>query len=207
LIDWEWINCLSDIFSLARYRDEWITKPGFGVKSVDKILNAIEEAKTTTLEAFIAALGIPLIGRNVSKELCKHIKSYEEFRAKVDEKFDFSKYDGFGYEKACALWNYDYSEADKIYPLLRIAEAEVSSVEQSCKGVTVCVTGKLKVFKRRDDLKVWIEERGGKVTGSVTGKTNYLINNDIESTSSKNISAKQLNIPIITEQDFMEKFS
>jgi DNA ligase (NAD+) len=204
LIDWGWINCLSDIFSLADHRDEWIKKPSFGAKSVDKILSAIEDSKSTTLEAFITSLGIPLIGRTVAKELCKHIKSYEEFREKVNSKFDFSKYDGFGPEKVDALWNYDYSEADKIYPLLRIAETEVNSAEQSCEGMTICITGKLKQFKNRDALKTWIEERGGKVTGSVTKNTTYLINNDIASTSSKNVSAKQLDIPIVTEQEFME---
>jgi DNA ligase (NAD+) len=206
LISWDWIENISDIFTLVNHKDEWILKPGFGVKSVTNILNSIEAAKNTTLESFISSLGIPLIGRTVAKELCKHINSYEDFREKVDNKFNFSEYDGFAGAKTDAIWNYDYTEADKIYPLLNIAEVTLNSVQHSCDGLTICITGKLQQFKKRDDFKAWIEERGGKVTNSVTSKTNYLINNDINSTTSKNATAKKLNVPIITEEGFIKEF-
>jgi DNA ligase (NAD+) len=104
------------------------------------------------------------------------------------------------------LKNFNYTEADKIYPLLRFAETEVDSVDKVCSGMTICITGKLKVFKKRDDLKAWIEARGGKVTDSVTSKTTYLINNNPDSTTAKNTAAINLEIPIVTEEEFLNEF-
>lgn len=103
LIEWEWVNNISDIMTLINHRAEWIKKPGFGAKSVDKILDAIEDAKYTTLESFISSLGIPLIGRTVSKELVKHIDSYIEFVEMAENHFDFSVYDGFAESKTAAI--------------------------------------------------------------------------------------------------------
>ena len=121
LLDWKWIESLIDIFKLKEHREEWISKPGFGVASVDKILNSIEESKNTTLDAFIASLGIPLIGNTVSKELIKYFKTYDEFRNAVnDDTYHFSTIDGFGPEMDNELKYFDYSEADEIYHLLNI---------------------------------------------------------------------------------------
>jgi DNA ligase (NAD+) len=206
LIDYGWLEKLSDIFTLSEHRDQWVRKPGFGIKSVDRILEGIEDAKSTTLEAFISGLGIPLIGRTAAKELCKHINSYEELREKVDNDFNFAEYPTFAYAKSEYLKNFNYTEADKIYPLLRFAETEVDSVDKVCSGMTICITGKLKVFKKRDDLKAWIEARGGKVTDSVTSKTTYLINNNPDSTTAKNTAAINLEIPIVTEEEFLNEF-
>lgn len=207
LITWGWINSISDIILLHKYREEWMKKPGFGQKSVDKILNAIEDAKTTTLEAFIASLGIPLIGQTVSKELVRHISSYEEFRNKAQNKFDFSEYDGFAFSKTTAIWDYDFTEADKIYPYLSFAmQEQEKKVDNTCNDLKVVVTGKLINYKNRDALKADIEAHGGKVVDSISKSVNYLINNDINSTSSKNLSAKKLGIPILTEQEFVNKY-
>lgn len=209
LIAWGWINNISDIMVLINYRSEWIKKPGFGIKSVDKILDAIEDAKFTTLEAFISSLGIPLVGRTVSKELVKHIDSYEEFRQMIDNRFDFSKFDGFAESKTSAIWNFDFTEADKVYPYLYFVkkdETAISSANMSCKDLKFVITGKLQQFKNRDAFKACIEEHGGKVVDSVSKNTSYLINNDTESSSAKNQSAKKLGIPIISEQEFCEKF-
>lgn len=211
LIDWGWLNNLSDVFRLVRHDVEWMQKPGFGEKSVLKILDSIEAAKNTTLDAFISALGIPFIGKTVSKELTKYITSYEELRLKAYSKFDFSCYEGFADSKTAAIWDYDFSEADRVYKYLTIAPIQNAEEEEpdnpkSLAGITVVVTGKLTQYKNRAELQAAIEKAGGKVVGSVSKKTNYLINNDTTSNSSKNLTAKKLNIPIISENDFIKNF-
>lgn len=210
LINWGWINTCYDIFMLKDYRSDWIKKSGFGVKSVDNILTAIEKSKKVTLDKFIASLGIPLIGSSVSKELVKHISSYEEFREKVDTHFNFDQYEGFADSKTMAIWKYDYSIADKIYKdFISIEEPENNSLEvhsNSLDGVTIVVTGKLTLHKNRAELQSKIENAGGKVVGSISKNVKYLINNDVTSTSSKNVSAKKLGISIISEEEFIKKF-
>lgn len=203
LMNWGWVETPLDIFKLHEHRLEWIKRPGFGVKSVDNILNSINNARTTTLPQFIASLGIPFIGINVAKELVKHIKTYEEFRQKIDERFDFSVYDGFAESKTNALLNFDYTLADEIYKFLTIKPVEGNNEELQ---INVCITGSLKIYKNREELKAAIESRGGTVKDSVSSKTNILINNDVNSTSSKNKKAKELNIPILTEQEFIDQY-
>lgn len=204
LVGWGWINSLKDIFSLKDYRKEWINKEGFGVASVDKILSAIEDAKKIKLDAFICSLGIPLIGKTISREIVKHIKSYEDFRKKIDEKFDFSKFEGFAEVKSDNLLNFDYTEADELYPLLSVENPK--DLKNTSANINVVITGKLEYFKNRGELQSAIENAGGKVSSSISSKTDYLINNDLESQSSKNKKAKSLNIPIISEKDFISKF-
>lgn len=210
LMTWGWVNNISDIMTLSNFRNEWISKPGFGQKSVDKILEAIETSKKVSLQKFISSLGIPLIGETVSKELVKYINSYEDFRQKTTEKFNFAIYEGFADSKTCAIWNFDFTEADKVYDYLAIDSVEQSTDNStdnsSLNGLTIAITGKLTYFKNRAQLQAAIEQLGGKVTGSVSGKTNYLINNDTTSDSAKNVSAKKLGIPILSEQEFFEKF-
>jgi DNA ligase (NAD+) len=206
LLEWDWLHDLHDIFELHNYKMEWGKKPGFGAKSVANILNAIEQAKTTTLDKFISALGIPLIGSTVSKDICTKIKDYEEFRNKCLTHFDFMKWDGFAESKTEALWNYDFTEANKIYKYLTIIQEEKEDVSLTLNGKTIVITGRLTEFKNRNELQKAIEDRGGKVTGSISKRTDYLINNDINSDSSKNKSAKEYGIPIITEADFKAQF-
>lgn len=207
LLDWKWIESLIDIFKLKEHREEWISKPGFGVASVDKILNSIEESKNTTLDAFIASLGIPLIGNTVSKELIKYFKTYDEFKDAVnDDTYHFSTIDGFGPEMDNELKYFDYSEADEIYHLLNIKIPEEKEENLKLKDLTFVITGKLKKYKNRAELVDVISQAGGKVASSVSGKTNYLINNDITSNSSKNLTAKKLGVKIITEEDFEKIF-
>ena len=207
LMEWEWIENIIDIFNLKNHRAEWIQKAGFGQKSVDNILNAIEEAKTTTPEAFISSLGIPLIGKVVAADLMKHFKDYHEFREAVNNKFDFSEFEGFAESKTEALWNYDYTKADEIYNLLNLCSKEKEeNSEKTCTDLKIVITGKLIKFKNRNELKALIEAKGGKVVDSVSKNTSYLINNDIASTSGKNKDAHKLGIPIISEEEFFEKF-
>ena len=207
LLDWGWIESLIDIFKLKDHREEWISKQGFGVASVDKILNSIEESKNTTLDAFIASLGIPLIGNTASKELIKYFKTYDEFRDAVeDDTYHFFTIDGFGPEMDNELKYFNYSEADKIYHLLNIKIPEEKEENLKLKDLTFVITGKLKKYKTRAELVNVISQAGGKVVSSVSGKTNYLINNDITSNSSKNLTAKKLGVKIITEEDFEKIF-
>lgn len=207
LIDWGWINNLADIFELKNHKSEWMRQSGFGERSVQNILDAIEAAKSPTLDKFISSLGIPLIGNTVSKELIKHIKTYEEFRDKAKSHFNFSDYDGFADSKTLAIWHYNFSEADKIYLYLNIPPVEEEEkTANSLEGITVVITGKLSHYKNRAELQHEIEKVGGKVVSSVSKNTNYLINNDNTSTSTKNLTAKKLNVPILTEEEFIERF-
>lgn len=207
LINWNWLEKISDLYNLKSYRDEWALKPGFGVKSVDKILAAIEESKQTDLESFISAIGIPLIGRNVAKEICKHVDSYDEFRQLIKDNFKFYQWDSFGPEKSESLLTYNYEDADYISTLITFKkEMVISTISKSLENITVCITGKLYNYKNRASLQKDIEDRGGKVSSSVSSKTNYLINNDNTSTSSKNLTAQKLGVKILTEEEFIQKF-
>lgn len=211
LIDWGWINDITDIFELSNHREEWIKMSGFGEKSVDKILNAIEAATTTTLDKFISALGIPLIGSAVAKDIATNVENWNEFQELVKSNFCFCSWDGFGPEKCSALLDFDYSKANNLidYGVIIIEEKNVdNSIEYtSLEGLTFCITGKLKLWKNRDALVADITECGGKVTGSVSSKTAYLINNDVTSTSQKNVTATRLGVSIITEEEFKNLFA
>jgi DNA ligase (NAD+) len=210
LIDWGWVKNIPSIFALNYCRDEWVLKPGFGSKSVDKILNAIDYSRNTCeLHQFICALGIPLIGSSASKELCKHFDTYQQFREAIDNNYQFFMLPNFGIEMHKAIMNFDYSEADAMVQsgVITFKDSITETVQDtSLDGLTFVITGKLNHFKNRDAIKDKIESLGGKVTGSVSKNTNYLINNDKDSTSSKNKSAKTLGIPILNEEDFIEMF-
>lgn len=201
-----WINNIEDIFILSVHREEWIAMPGFGEKLVDKILAAIDASRKCTLETFITALGIPLIGRTVAKEIVKEFPTYDEFRAAINEGFDFSILPTFAEAKTKALLNFDYGVADRVYKYLTIGFEEPVQKTDTLANVTVVITGKLKLYKNRAELKSVIENAGGKVTDSVTKKVTYLINNDITSTTAKNKKAQDLGIEIITEEEFAKKF-
>ena len=208
LIDWGWINGLKDIYGLEQYRVEWESKPGFGKASVGKILNAINaEGRHTELESFISAIGIPLVGRSVAKEIVKYYTTWEDFRNAVGG--DWTEFEGFGPEISRSINNFDYSEIDEIAAFIEFKQPEIQNKgEQNAiaaiKDKVFCITGKMVNYKNRDLLKEEIESLGGKVGTSVTTKTNYLINNDISSNSSKNKKAKELGIPIITEEDYIK---
>jgi len=209
LIDWGWLENLEGVFNLNKYRNEWIKKPGFGIASVDKILKSIEEHKHTTLDAFISAIGIPLIGRTVAKDLTNYFKTYEDFRdAVMDDTYNFFILDNFGEEMNNSIKNFDYAEADRISKLLIFETPVVNNtqINNSLTGKIIVITGKLTNFKNRAELKTVIENHGGKVVDSISAKTDILINNDVNSTSSKNKAAKERNIPIMSELDFIKNY-
>lgn len=209
LIEWEWVEKYSDIFNLKNHRAEWIRKPGFGIRSVDKVLDSIESSRECELSAFITSLGIPLIGSTASKELAKVFSTWENFINAVESGYHFWDIPNFGFEMHSAITKFDYTEAKELYSnylSVRAVAAPVGETADSMENINVVITGKLTHFKNRDELKNAIERRGGKVVGSISSKTNYLINNDINSTSSKNTSAKKLGIPIVSEEMFNEMF-
>ena len=207
LIDFGWVTRTADMFDLSRYQNEWKNVSGFGEKSVSNILGAIEASKNCDLESIIAAAGIPLIGRTVSKDLARRFESYGAFKEAVMGDFDFSCIGGYGYEMNKALKTFNYEELDYIVEnYLNIKEDIKEKYEKKLQNLVFCVTGKVNIWKNRDELSAFIESLGGKVTGSVSKNTNYLINNDVNSTSAKNNKAKELGIPIISEQTFMDSF-
>lgn len=210
LLEWGYVNNITDIFTLYIWVEKWVNKPGFGLKSVEKILDNINSSKTDCEpDKFITALGIPLVGTTVSKEIIKHFKTYENFRNSVDANFDFTTIKGFGPEIHKAIVSFDYTEADNIVEKFLTFKNEngiIISESNKLKDLNFVITGSLNQYKNRDELKAIIEHGGGKVVGSVSKNTNYLINNDINSNSSKNSQAKKLNIPIISELEFIEKF-
>ena len=206
LIDWGWINGIKDVFILDAYAEDWKKKTGFGEKSVNNIITSIRESSNTDLESVISAAGIPLIGRTVARQIASIFNTYEDFREAIGN-FDFSEIDGFGYEMNKSLKNYNYDELDYIVKnFLTINNKIEEKKEQKLEGLTFCVTGKIKQWKNRDELSSFITSLGGKVVGSVSANMDYLINNDINSTSSKNLRAKELGKQIIDEQTFMDMF-
>lgn len=210
LIAWGWVSNYIDLFNLKSYQKEWILKPGFGEKSVNKILETIEERRVhCTLNSFIAALGIPLIGATVAKDLAKYFTSWDKFVEAAEGDYNFWELPNFGPEMNASLHNFNYDEAKELYNNYIILEtpAATNASSHSLEGVTFVITGKLKTFKNRDELKKQIEDAGGKVVGSISSKTNYLVNNDIDSTSAKNLAAKKNNIPIISEMQVLEMLS
>ena len=202
LIDWGWLNGLADVFRLNEHKTEWVAKPGFGAASVGKILNNIDAAKYgTQLVSFISAIGIPLVGRTVAKEIVRYYPSWGSFKTAVGG--DWSQFEGFGSEISKAINSFDYTEADEIAEMLTWAEDQPSEeqIESPLKDKVFCVTGKLQNYTR-DSIKAEIESLGGKVVGSISSKVNYLITNTPDSGTAKNKDAIKLGIPIITEEDF-----
>ena len=210
LIDWGWVTRAMDLFYLYQREREWVNKPGFGAKSVKKILDAIEEERHTTLEKYLSAISIPLIGKTYARQLAQTYDDYDIFRLTIQSGGDFTELDGFGPAMHDAIINFDYTEADAMYDegLIIIEDGPgISALENSgnaLEGKTFVVTGKVHIWKNRDELSAAVTAAGGKVTSSVSSKTDYLVNNDINSTSSKNLKAKELGIPIITEEQLQE---
>lgn len=203
-VEWGWVENLFDVYNLPIYFEELGHKEGFGEKSVQKLYNAIEKSKNVELDHFIAALSIPGIGIAQAKELAKKFKVWDEFRNAGCGNFDFSKLDSFGEvaNKNIHNWFHTMYQEDRIPQLVRNLHFinNDSKEDNSLVGMTFVITGSLNHFENRDVLKKELESHGAKVSGSVSTNTNFLVNNDINSTSSKNKKAKQLNIPIVNEE-------
>lgn len=200
------IHDFGDIFEINRYRDEIVEMEGFGQKSYDNLIESLERAKETTLPRVIYSLGIANIGLANAKVICRYFNNdLEKIRhASLEE---ISEIDTIGPVIAGNLVSYFQDEEnnrrlDHLMSFLHIQD-EGPKQEQIFAGMNFVITGSLVHFGNRSEAKELIESLGGKVTGSVTKKTNYLINNDIQSSSSKNKKARELGIPILSEEDFL----
>lgn len=202
-----WITEITDVYNLEKHYDRLSTMSGFGRKSVDKLRKSIENSKTVRLDKFITSLSIPGIGTSQSKELSKVFGTWNEFRDASVGCYNFTRLDGFGdvLNNNIHSWFEDMSNiADYLASLMTFESEDNSKTNNSLNGKSFVVTGKVYKFKNRDEVKEAIEKFGGKVTGSVTKSTFALINNDIESNSSKNKKAKELGVQIINEEQLIE---
>lgn len=197
----------ADLFHLDHYKNEIVDMEGFGEKSYDKLILSVENARKVTLPKLIYSLGIANIGLSNAKLICKY---YENDIQKImyADKEDMVRIEGIGEVIAESLYDY-FHDTDNMRcfeDLLREVDIERETVvsEGKLNGLTFVITGSVEHFANRNELKAFIESQGGKTTGSVTGKTNYLINNDVNSISSKNKKAMELGVQIISEEDFLE---
>lgn len=203
-----YIKDLTDLFHLDRYEEEIKNMEGFGEKSYENLQNSIEKARTTTLPRIVYSLGIPNIGIANAKVICRELGNDPQrlLNATAEELAEIS---GVGDVIAKAYVDYfEDNERRDVFERL-LGEVEISKEEQSADsekfaGLNFVITGSVEHFANRAEVKEEIEKRGGKVTGSVTSKTDYLINNDVNSTSSKNRKARELGVPIISEEDFIK---
>ena len=202
------IHEFADIFRLKEHRESIQELEGFGEKSCENLLKNIETARNTTLVRLIYSLGIPGIGLANAKMLCRAF-SWDWEKLKNSTLEELTAVDGIGEILAKGIIAYfqDKKMLEAFSHLLsevHLEEVQVENTEQVLAGKTFVITGSVTHFANRNEMKAYIEERGGKVTGSVTSKTDYLINNDSTSGSSKNKKAKELGIPILTEDDFLK---
>ena len=208
-IDAGYIHEFADIFNLSRYQKEIVETPGFGQKSYDNLIDSLNKAREVELHALLYSLGIPNIGVANAKLICKYFNNdIEKITHATAE--ELVKIDGIGDKMAVKFVEY-FSDKENIKKFNNLLNEltiikEENNEEQNMTGLNFVVTGSVERFANRNEVKDYIEKRGGKVTGSVTSKTNYLINNDLLSNSSKNKKAKELGIEIINEEQFLERW-
>ena len=210
LVDNGYVACYSDIYKLEEYKDALITIDGFGEKSYNNLIKSINKSKNTTLERFIVAMGIPNIGRSAAKTIAKHFKGdLNAFVRETVAGFDYTTLEDFGQVAHDSVYNWlmNFSKQDLValskYLTFNTDEYQEKNVaDNPFNGKNIAVTGKLTQFTR-DSINAKLESLGAKAVSGVTSKTDYLINNDSTSQSSKNKKANELNIPIITEAEFL----
>lgn len=207
-----WLNSVKDIYNLSEHKDEMKKLDGFGKKSVEKLLDSIEKSRNTSLDRFIYSLSIPMVGKTASKLMAEKIEyNFDDFMYLMrngDARYFAEYIDGIGDAITNSLEEYFSKHFAKVFRLaieftFESPNLTLDETTKTLQDKTFVVTGSVNHYKNRNELKADIEKNGGKVTGSVTSKTDYLINNDIDSNSSKNKKAKELNIPIITEEQFL----
>lgn len=207
-----WLNSIKSIYHLSDYKGKMYSLEGFGKKSVDKLLESIEKSRKTTLDRFIYALSVPMIGKSASKDIAKHFKyNFEEFYHCFSCGYGYFwnlKVNGIGVVASNNIQKFAITHMDKVFELSKEftfkIPSESNNAQNTLQGKIFVITGSLEKYSNRDELKSVIESYGGKVSGSVSAKTFALINNDIESSSSKNKKAKSLGVQIINEEQFMQ---
>ena len=182
---------------------------GFGKKSVEKLLESIEKSRNTTLDRFIYGLCIPLIGRSASKTIAKEFNyQAEEFYNIWCQGYDFTRLNDFGDTMNNSMQDFiknNYRWIAQLIGEFNFRESDSSgNIKQVLEGKTFVITGSLRFYKNREELAIVIERNGGKISGSVSAKTSYLINNDVASNSGKNRKAHDLGIPVISESEFIQ---
>ena len=202
------IHEFADIFELDKHREEIVEMEGFGIKSYENLMAGIAEAQKTTQPRLLYGLGIPNVGVANAKMICKAFQ-YNLGKIRSADAEELAEVDGIGPVIGKTVAEYFASEKnssmlDRLLEKLEIEIPDIEASEQVFAGMNFVITGSVQHYSNRNELKSLIEEKGGKVTGSVTSKTTYLINNDAASSSSKNKKAKALGIPIISEEDFMK---
>lgn len=204
------IHQYQDMFHLDRYQDEIVAMEGFGERSYKKLIDGIEKSRNVELPKLIYSLGIANIGLANAKVICRYYKfDVDAMRHATAE--ELSEIDGIGEVIGKAFEDYFSDDAnnerfDNLLKEVHIIKEDINEAEQTLDGKTFVITGSLEHFESRNTLKELIEKKGGKVAGSVSAKTVCLINNDIASNSSKNKKAKELNVPICTEEQFMQMY-
>ena len=184
---------------------------GYGEKSWANLMTAIEKSRSAQPAKLITALCIPLIGSDAAKKIIKAV-GWKGFLERMESGEGFEDVDGIGSEKSGAILNWYSNDENRrvLSELIEIISINDVPPEQSnaggCAGLSFVITGDVHTFKNRDEFKAYVESQGGSVKGSVSAKTDFLVNNDALSTSSKNMKAKELNIPIITEDEFIARF-
>ncbi|MBD5487308.1 MAG: NAD-dependent DNA ligase LigA [Lachnospiraceae bacterium] len=213
-IDLGWLNSFRDVYYLSDHKEEMYKLDGFGKKTVDKLLENIEKSRNTTLDRFIYGLCIPLIGRTASKTVAKYFNNnYENLIKKWSCGFGFfwTELADFGSAMYTSMARFWLDNSEMVENLSKEFIFDNHNIERkinvNLSNKTFVITGSLNHYKNRDELVSVIESLEGKVSGSVSTKTNYLINNDITSTSGKNKKANELGIPIISEEDFIKMIS
>lgn len=211
-----WLNSIKDIYHLSNHENDMKTIDGFGKKSVEKLLNSIEKSRKTTLDRFLYSLSIPLLGKSASQDIAENctientssIGNFMQIMI-TDGAEHFRSISGIGDSLINSLNSYFNIHCSEIFELTKEFKFDKPNIvldetPKALQGKTFVVTGSVNHYKNRDELKADIVVHGGTVVGSVSSKISYLINNDINSTSSKNQKAKSLNIPIISEEDFLK---
>lgn len=205
------INKFADIYHLEDHMDEISKMEGFGDKSCENMVKAIKKSRNVKPVNFIYSLCIPMIGIDAGKKIVGVI-GFDEFLERLKKCEGFNDIEGIGPEKSNSIadWYQNLDNQASLEGLLKELTIEKSVIKSNtngrCSGLTFVITGDVHHFKNRDEFKSYVEAENGKVTGSVASKTNYLVNNDTNSMSSKNKKAKELGIPIISEEEFVEMF-
>ncbi len=209
-----WISTFADIYRLPDHIREIASLEGFGERSAANIVKSIEKAREVDAQRLLIALSIPKCGADVAKRLlgAYAFGDLMETASTTDDNEHFAHIDGIGPERSALIvgWFHDEDNTKVLSDLLSLIKVRQQQQQRSgnqCEGLTFVITGDVHHFKNRNELKAYIEARGGKVAGSVSGSTSFLINNDVTSTSGKNKKAKELGIPILSEDDFLSRFS
>ena len=209
-----WISNFADIYRLPDHLREIASLEGFGERSAANIAKSIEKARKADAQRLLIALSIPKCGADVAKRLLSAyaFSDLVETASTTDDSEHFAHIDGIGPERSALIveWFHNEENTMVLNDLLSLIEVNQQQQQRSgnqCEGLTFVITGDVHHFKNRNELKAYIEARGGKVAGSVSGSTSFLINNDVTSTSGKNKKAKELGIPILSEDDFLSQFS